>query len=62
MLTGEGEYKYRVENIDTSLCTHIIYSFVILDETEHIIKVHDEWLDLDRSGPGRFARNVGNHS
>jgi len=55
----EGEGQYRVEDIDTSLCTHIIYSFVILDEYQHIIKVHDSWLDLGRSG--RYGRNHGNY-
>ena len=56
MFSGDGQY--RVEDIDTSLCTHIIYSFVILDEYQHIIKVHDSWLDLSRSG--RYSRSLGN--
>merc|ERR1719410_3133077 len=42
----KGDGKYTVDDIDTSLCTHIIYSFVILDGEKHIIRAHDTWLDL----------------
>ena len=46
MFPGAG--KFTVDEIDTSLCTHIIYSFVILDNENHVIKVHDSWLDMDK--------------
>ena len=55
----KGAGKYTVDDIDTSLCTHIIYSFVILDGEKHIIKAHDTWLDIDRSGGSR-GWNLGN--
>jgi len=54
----KGEGKYTVDDIDTSLCTHIIYSFVILDGEKHIIKAHDTWLDIDRSNSRGW--NLGN--
>merc|ERR1712129_89630 len=54
----KGDGKYTVEDIDTSLCTHIVYSFVILDGEKHIIKAHDTWLDIDRSGSRGW--NLGN--
>ena len=38
------------EDIDTSLCTHFIYAFAVLDGENHVMKAHDAWLDLDRSG------------
>merc|ERR1712242_689660 len=54
----KGDGKYTVDDIDTSLCTHIIYSFVILDGEKHIIKAHDTWLDIDRSNSRGW--NLGN--
>ena len=34
-----------MDNIDPSLCTHIIYSFAVLDPVTHLIKSQDPWLD-----------------
>lgn len=52
----KGDGKYTVDDIDTSLCTHIIYSFVILDGEKHIIKAHDTWLDTDGYNLGNFRK------
>merc|ERR1712242_244099 len=41
----KGDGKYTVDDIDTSLCTHII-------------KAHDTWLDIDRSNSRGW--NLGN--
>ena len=51
-----GNGKYLVENIDTSICTHIIYSFVILDPVNYIMKIHDPWLDIDLGNINKFLQ------
>lgn len=35
------------ENIDSNLCTHIIYAFTVLDPVALTIKTHDPWADID---------------
>ena len=45
-----------VEDIDVTLCTHLIYSFVILDPTQYIIKIHDPWLDIDLGNINKFLQ------
>ena len=52
LLIGNG--KYEVEDIDASLCSHIIYSFVVLDANTHLIKIHDQWLDIDLGNINKF--------
>lgn len=39
--------KYLPEDIDTDLCTHIVYGFAVLDRDSLTIKTHDSWADLD---------------
>lgn len=51
-----GNGKYLVEDIDTSICTHIIYSFVILDPVNYIMKIHDPWLDIDLQNIEKFLQ------
>ena len=51
-----GNGKYLVENIDPSICTHIIYSFVILDATNYVMKIHDPWLDIDLGNINKFLQ------
>lgn len=46
-----GAGKYRAEDIDPTLCTHIVYGFAVLDYSNLLIKPHDAWADLDN---GRF--------
>ncbi|XP_011303299.1 probable chitinase 3 [Fopius arisanus] len=43
--TGVG--KYLPENIDHTLCTHIVYGFAVLDYSELTIRAHDSWADFD---------------
>ena len=50
-----GNGKYLVEDIDVSLCTHLIYSFVILDSSTYLMKIHDPWLDLDLGNIDKFV-------
>ena len=35
------------EDIDPSLCTHIMYGFAILDSATGQLKPHDSWADID---------------
>lgn len=42
-----GLGKYRPEDIDPTLCTHIVYGFAVLDYSNLIIKPHDSWADID---------------
>jgi len=41
------EGKFVTENVDGSLCTHLIYSFAGLDTSKWAIKTLDAWLDLE---------------
>nr|XP_024218379.1 probable chitinase 10 [Halyomorpha halys] len=45
----QGKGKYLPEDIDTSLCTHVIYAFAVLDSEKLEIKPHDPWADIDNS-------------
>eukprot|EP00092_Neocalanus_flemingeri_P031053 GFUD01033733.1.p1 GENE.GFUD01033733.1~~GFUD01033733.1.p1 ORF type:complete len:520 (+),score=153.64 GFUD01033733.1:169-1728(+) len=57
--TGDG--KYTVEDIDPSLCTHLVYAFAVLDPTTLLIKVHDSWLDIDLGNISKFANIKATH-
>ena len=41
------EGKFVTDNVDGSLCTHLIYSFAGLDSSKWAIKTLDAWLDLE---------------
>jgi len=41
--------KFTPEDVDPSLCTHLIYSFVGLDEVSSTIKSLDTWMDLEEN-------------
>jgi len=43
----QGLGKYRPEDIDYTLCTHINYGFAVLDEHKLIMAPHDTWADID---------------
>lgn len=48
-----GKGQFTVDNIDPSLCTHIIYSFAGLDNVTYTIRSLDEFLDTtDNGGKG----------
>nr|CAI5856018.1 unnamed protein product [Callosobruchus analis] len=42
-----GAGKYLPEDIDSNLCTHIVYGFAVLDYSNLVIKAHDSWADFD---------------
>ena len=44
-----GIGKYKPEDIDYKLCTHIVYGFAVLDSNNLIMKTHDSWADIDNS-------------
>jgi hypothetical protein len=43
-----------VDNIDPSLCTHLIYGFAVLDPTTYTIQVYDTWMDIDNQFYAKF--------
>jgi chitinase len=54
-----GNGKFDVEDIDTNLCTHIIYGFTGLG-TDNTIQCLDPWNDLyDGGGKGALYRFTG---
>eukprot|EP00092_Neocalanus_flemingeri_P017579 GFUD01019020.1.p1 GENE.GFUD01019020.1~~GFUD01019020.1.p1 ORF type:complete len:440 (+),score=91.01 GFUD01019020.1:70-1389(+) len=51
--------KFTPEDVDPSLCTHLIYSFVGLNETTNTIKSLDTWMDLEENyGLGGFKKTT----
>lgn len=50
----KGIAKYTPDDIDTRLCTHIVYGFAVLDYSELTIRTHDSWADIDN----RFYERV----
>lgn len=42
-----GEGKFVPENLDMSLCSHILYSFATLDPVELIMLEFDKWVDVE---------------
>ncbi|KAK7070519.1 Cht3p [Halocaridina rubra] len=45
----QGEGKYTPDDIDASLCTHIVYGFAVLNGNNLLIKPHDTWADFDNN-------------
>lgn len=45
----QGGGKYLPSDIDSDLCTHVVYGFAVLDSGTLTIKPHDSWADLDNS-------------
>lgn len=43
----EGQGKFAPENLDASLCTHILYSFATLDPQSLTMKEFDPWGDIE---------------
>jgi GH18 family chitinase len=42
-----GNGKFDVENIDPTLCTHLIYTFVGIN-TEGAVTILDSWNEIDK--------------
>lgn len=45
----QGGAAFAPENIDPSLCTHVIYEYAVLDPNELTLVSFDEWTDFDNS-------------
>ncbi|EDV54306.2 uncharacterized protein Dere_GG21384 [Drosophila erecta] len=45
----KGIGRYTPDDINTDLCTHIIYGFAVLDHSELILRTHDSWADVENS-------------
>ena len=41
-----GLGKFNHQDVDASLCTHLVYSFAGIDQNTSTIKSLDEWMDL----------------
>ena len=40
--------KFSPANIDSTLCTHFVYAYSVLDKDTQQIKPGDEWLDAKK--------------
>ena len=56
-----GIGKYKPEDIDYKLCTHIVYGFAVLDSNNLIMKTHDSWADIDNSKMGFDCLNISRY-
>lgn len=45
----KGEGKFVPEQLDPSLCTHIVYAFATLEPERLIMKEFDMWADIENS-------------
>ncbi|XP_057381047.1 chitotriosidase-1-like [Daphnia carinata] len=48
-------WQFGVENIDTKLCTHLVYAFADLDETTFKIKPNNPAIDIDQEFYRKFT-------
>ncbi|XP_018794816.1 PREDICTED: probable chitinase 3 [Bactrocera latifrons] len=43
----KGAGRYTPDDINTDLCTHIVYGFAVLDYSNLVLRTHDSWADID---------------
>merc|ERR1719259_817922 len=43
----EGDGKYTPDDIDASLCSHVVYAFAVLDPGSLVLTIYDHWADID---------------
>merc|ERR1712106_927658 len=48
-----GGGKFDPEDIDTNICTHIVYGFAVLDQNTLLVKSHDPYADLSDGYSGK---------
>ena len=46
--------KFTPNDIDPSLCTHIVYAYAVMDKDNLIVKPGDEWLDVEKNNIKSF--------
>jgi chitinase len=51
----QGLGKFTPSEIDPTLCTHIVYSFAVLDGTSWSIKIADSWIDVENDYYGKVT-------
>lgn len=56
-----GAGQYQVSDIQPDLCTHIIYSFMVLDNTTHTVRSNDPDLDIEKGNLRTFTKIRDNH-
>lgn len=49
-LESGGAVQYTVDNIDPTMCTHVLYSFALLDKSTFKIAIKDHLVDIDNQG------------
>ncbi|XP_070854530.1 probable chitinase 10 [Drosophila suzukii] len=45
----KGLGRYTPDDINTKLCTHVVYGFAVLDYSELILRTHDSWADIENN-------------
>jgi len=45
----KGLGRYTPDDINTDLCTHVIYGFAVLDYSDLTLRTHDSWADIDNN-------------
>lgn len=45
----KGAGRYTPDDINTDLCTHVVYGFAVLDYSELVLRTHDSWADIDNN-------------
>ncbi|XP_044316703.1 probable chitinase 10 isoform X2 [Drosophila rhopaloa] len=45
----KGLGRFTPDDINTDLCTHVVYGFAVLDYSELILRTHDSWADIDNN-------------
>ena len=53
----QGDGNFKVGNIDPNLCTHVVYSFAVLDTSNFGLKAHDAYLVRASPMVQKCARN-----
>lgn len=44
------DYAFVPENVVPSTCTHLIYAYAGLDSQQLVVKINDEWTDIQYAG------------
>ena len=50
-----GQGKFLIEDINVHMCTHVVYSFVVLNTQKFGVKIFDQWLDIDLKNYDKFV-------
>ncbi len=45
----KGIGRFTPDDINTELCTHVIYGFAVLDYSELVLRTHDSWADVENN-------------